>query len=113
MKHFIAGIAAAVITALPCYCETGSLFVGIWASIMAEYKEIASPMQAKVDLSDAESESKLRKSWYGEVAYVMSSMKMSVDPPHVNAAIYANLVRQAVERNKQLAKMPPMAGMLL
>lgn len=55
----------------------------------------------------------MRKSWYGEIAFVMSTFKMSLDPATTNAAVYANLVRQAVERNKQLAKMPSMMSMLM
>lgn len=51
-----------------------------------------------------------RKSWYSEIASVMSVFRMSIDL-NINAAIYANLVRQAVERNKALAKLPPMARM--
>jgi hypothetical protein len=52
-----------------------------------------------------------RKSWYSEIAYVMSIFKMSIDPGTINAAIYANLVHQASERSKLLAKMP-MGGLL-
>ena len=54
----------------------------------------------------------IRKSWYSEISYVMSTLKMSIDPAATNAAIYANLVRQAGERSKALSKMPIMAGML-
>lgn len=54
-----------------------------------------------------------RKSWLSEVAYVMSTLKMSIDTNTLNAAIYANLVHQASERNKALAKMPPMMGMFM
>lgn len=52
----------------------------------------------------------MRKAWFGEIAFVMSTLKMSIDPATTNAAVYANLVRQAVERNKQMAKIPPMMG---
>lgn len=55
----------------------------------------------------------MRKAWFGEIAFVMSTLKMSIDPGTTNAAVYANLVRQAVERNKQLAKMPPMMSMFM
>ena len=55
----------------------------------------------------------MRKAWYGEIAFVMSTLKMSIDPATTNAAVYANLVHQAVERNKQMAKMPPMMGMFM
>lgn len=57
--------------------------------------------------------SDMRKAWFGEIAFVMSTLKMSIDPATTNAAVYANLVRQAVERNKQLAKMPPMMSMFM
>lgn len=54
-----------------------------------------------------------RKEWHGEIAWVMSVFKMSIDINTVNAAIYANLVQQAVQRKKRLAKMPPlMRGMM-
>jgi len=55
----------------------------------------------------------VRRAWMSEVAYVMSTLKMAIDPATTNAAIYANLVAQANERNKQLAKMPPMMGMFM
>ena len=55
----------------------------------------------------------IRKAWFGEIAFVISTLKMSIDPATTNAAVYANLVRQAVERNKQLAKMPPMMSMFM
>lgn len=57
--------------------------------------------------------SDMRKAWFGEIAFVMSTLKMSIDPATTNAAVYANLVRQAVERNKQMAKIPPMMSMFL
>lgn len=53
-----------------------------------------------------------RRSWYSEIASVMSVFRMSIDL-NTNAAIYANLVHQAVERNKAMAKMPPIAGMFM
>lgn len=55
-----------------------------------------------------QSPEQLRKGWYSEIAFVMSTLKMSFDPGTMNAAVYANLVHQAVERSKQLAKMPQM-----
>lgn len=54
----------------------------------------------------------LRQSWYSEIAGVMSILKVPIDM-RLNAAIYANLVHQAVERNKALSKMPPMAGLFM
>lgn len=50
----------------------------------------------------------IRKSWNSEIAYVMSTLRMPIDIHSTNAAIYANLVRQAGERAKALAKMPAM-----
>lgn len=55
----------------------------------------------------------LRKTWLSEVAFVMSQLKMAIDMNTLNAAVYANLVHQAVERTKALAKMPPMAKMFM
>lgn len=55
----------------------------------------------------------IRKSWYSEIAFVMSMLKMSIDPATVNAAIYANLVNAASERSRAMAKMPPSMGMFL
>lgn len=55
----------------------------------------------------------IRKAWYKEIAWVMSVFKMSIDVNTVNAAIYANLVQQAVQRMKQLSKMPSIMGNML
>lgn len=55
----------------------------------------------------------VRKAWYKEIAWVMSVFKMSIDVNTVNAAIYANLVQQAVQRMKQLSKMPSLMGRML
>ena len=57
--------------------------------------------------------SEIRKSWLAEVAFVMSVFRMNIDPTTTNAAIYANLVNQAGERSKMLAKMPSMMGMFM
>lgn len=54
-----------------------------------------------------------RREWYSEIASVMSVFRMNIDPEHTNAAIYANLVHQAVARSKAIAKMPPMARMFM
>ena len=51
--------------------------------------------------------SEIRKS------FVMSVFRMNIDPTTTNAAIYANLVNQAGERSKMLAKMPSMMGMFM
>lgn len=53
----------------------------------------------------------VRNEWQGEIAWVMSVFKMSIDQNTTNAAIYANLVQQAVRRMKQLAKHPNMGFM--
>lgn len=53
-----------------------------------------------------------RKAWYSEMAFVMSMLKMAFDPKTMNAAVYANLVHQAVERSKMMAKAPQM-GMFM
>lgn len=55
----------------------------------------------------------IRKSWYSEIAFVMSMLKTNIDPATLNAAIYANLVLSASERSKAMAKMPPSMGMFL
>lgn len=55
----------------------------------------------------------VRKSWYSEIAFVMSMLKMSVDPATINAAIYANLVNSASERSRAMAKMPPSLGLFM
>lgn len=57
--------------------------------------------------------SEIRKSWLAEVAFVMSVFRMNIDPTTTNAAIYANLVNQAGERSKMLAKMPYTIGMFM
>lgn len=59
-----------------------------------------------------QSPEQIRKSWLAEVASVMSVFKMNIDLT-INAAIYANLVHQAVERSKAIAKMPPMARLFM
>ena len=51
---------------------------------------------------------RIRDSWNREIAYVMATLRMSIDPATTNTAIYANLVHQAEVRAKQMAKMPPM-----
>ena len=51
---------------------------------------------------------RIRDSWNKEIAYVMATLRMSIDPATTNTAIYANLVHQAEVRAKQMAKMPPM-----
>lgn len=167
---------------LCCDGESCADIVSRAARIISEYKSIAMPAQAKMDLHDAEDESKLdmkekcvricmllcaqnrpdlakevfdeleveveldaekmlkrcramlneiaydreklrdrprpsakrdqRTLWYSEIAWVMSTFKMSIDTKTINAAIYANLVNQATERAKRLAKMPARFNML-
>lgn len=54
-----------------------------------------------------------RKTWYSEIAFVMSMLKMSIDPEVVNASIYANLVHAATERSRAMAKMPSSMGLFM
>lgn len=54
----------------------------------------------------------VRHSWYAEIASVMSILKVPVEM-RLNAAVYANLVHQAVEHNKAMAKMPHMARLFM
>ena len=35
IKHFIAGLVVALFIAVPVYCESGSLFVGIWSALFS------------------------------------------------------------------------------
>lgn len=72
-------------------------------------KERAEERSKRGDHTPAE----IRKSWLAEVAFVMSVFRMNIDPATTNAAIYANLVNQAGERSKMLAKMPSMMGMFM
>lgn len=69
--------------------------------------ELRRAEEEKKEMLEAErSPEQLRKGWYAEIAFVMSSLKMSFDQKTMNAAVYANLVRQAVERAKMMAKAP-------
>ncbi len=68
---------------------------------------------AESDDNDKSSKGDLRKTWLSEVAFVMSQLKMAIDMSTLNAAVYANLVHQAVARTKAMAKMPPMARMFM
>lgn len=62
--------------------------------------------------SKTQSPDQVRRSWYSEIAGVMSSLKVPIDM-RTNAAIYANLVHQAVERSKAIAKMPRSARLFM
>lgn len=79
--------------------------------VVYEVKRLEELAEEKVDKKPT-TES-IRKSWYSEIAFVMSTLKMSIDPATTNAAIYANLVHQAGERAKTLAKMPPSMGLFM
>lgn len=76
---------------------------------ISRIEELGGEKEAKKAKTPAE----MRKSWFSEIAFVMSTLKMSIDPVVTNAAIYANLVSQASERAKAMAKMPPMMGMFM
>ena len=69
--------------------------------------------ERKVKALKSRSPEQTRREWYSEIASVMGVFHMNIDPSHTNAAIYANLVHQAVERSKALAKMPPTARMFM
>lgn len=77
-----------------------------------EKKRIDEIMNGRRNGKIKQSPEQIRKSWLAEVASVMSVFKMNIDLT-INAAIYANLVHQAVERRKAIAKMPPMARLFM
>lgn len=68
--------------------------------------------ERKMKSAKAVSADQTRREWYREIASVMSILKVPIDMS-LNAAIYANLVRQAVEHSKAMAKMPPSARMFM
>ncbi|MGX8696137.1 MAG: hypothetical protein ACSW8D_07130 [Prevotella sp.] len=82
----------------------------IIGEVKYETERIAERKAKKVKSRSAE---QTRREWYGEIASVMGVFHMNIDPSHTNAAIYANLVHQAVERSKAIAKMPPSARMFM
>lgn len=55
----------------------------------------------------------IRATWSSEIAWVMSVFKMGIDVHTISAAVYANLVNQAVAHARQLAKMPSMLGYMI
>lgn len=73
----------------------------IIGEVKYENERIAERKAKKVKNSSQE---QTRKEWYSEIASVMSILKVPIDM-NLNAAIYANLVRQAVEHSKAMAKM--------
>lgn len=75
-----------------------------------ELKRIKEQEEEKYDKKARKSEgtNDTRNAWYSEIAWVMSTLRMSIDPATTNTAIYANLVHQAEVRAKQMAKMPSM-----
>jgi len=78
----------------------------------AEY-EVEKALERKMKSQKTRTPEQTRREWYSEIASVMGVFKLNIDPEHTNAAIYANLVAQAVERNKAMAKMPAMAKMFM
>ena len=74
---------------------------------LERFEEQQKDKESKGSKKDANS---IRKAWNSEIAYVMSTLRMPIDIHSTSAAIYANLVRQAGERAKALAK-APMMGM--
>ena len=69
------------------------------------YKE---QQEERMEKKGGKDVNRIRKAWNSEIAYVMSTLRMPIDIHTTNAAIYANLVRQAGERAKALAKAPMM-----
>lgn len=72
---------------------------------LERFNEQQKEKEGKRGKKDANS---VRKAFNSEIAYVMATLRMSIDPAITNAAIYANLVRQAGERAKAMAKAPSM-----
>ena len=72
---------------------------------LERFEEQQKDKESKGSKKDANS---IRKAWNSEIAYVMSTLRMPIDIHNTSAAIYANLVRQAGERAKALAKIPAM-----
>lgn len=82
-------------------------------SIIGEAKYEAERIaERKAKNAKRSTQEQTRHEWYSEIASVMSILKVPIDMS-LNAAIYANLVRQAVEHSKAMAKMPPSARMFM
>lgn len=77
---------------------------------LERYEEEQDEKRKRKGVSDAD---RVRQSWNSEIAHVMATLRMSIDPASTNAAIYANLVNQANQRVKALAKAPAMMGMFM
>lgn len=77
---------------------------------LERYEEQQDEKRKRKGVSDAD---RVRRSWNSEIAHVMTTLRMSIDPATTNAAIYANLVNQANQRVKALAKAPAMMGMFM
>lgn len=77
---------------------------------LERYEEQQDEKRKRKGVSDAD---RVRQSWNSEIAHVMATLRMSIDPATTNAAIYANLVNQANQRVKALAKAPAMMGMFM
>lgn len=97
----------------PGHMETDSAVLAQCQAILGEVKYEADRLEKQDGAKSAPSPEQTRREWLSEVASVMGVFRMNIDPAHTNAAIYANLVRQAVERTKAMSKMPPMARMFM
>lgn len=75
---------------------------------MFDLKRFEESQKDKDDKGKKKDVNSIRKAWNSEIAYVMSTLRMPIDIHNTSAAIYANLVRQAGERAKALAKIPAM-----
>ena len=97
------------------YLQTDELILARCQSIVGEVEYESKRMEeyASKRAGKAQSTDQVRKSWYSEIAGVMGVFHMNIDPLHTNAAVYAHLVYQAVERSKAMAKMPTAGGMLM
>lgn len=97
----------------PEHMKTDEAVAAQCQAILGEVEYEAKRLDERAGDTKSTQPDKIRQDWYAEIASVMGVFRMNIDPTHTNAAIYANLVHQAVERSKAMAKMPPMARMFM
>lgn len=97
----------------PEHMKTDEAVAAQCHAILGEVEYEAKRLDERAGNTKSTQPDKIRQDWYAEIASVMGVFRMNIDPSHINAAIYANLVHQAVERSKAMAKMPPMARMFM
>lgn len=97
----------------PEHMKTDEAVAAQCHAILGEVEYEAKRLDERAGNTKSTQPDKIRQDWYAEIASVMGVFRMNIDPTHINAAIYANLVHQAVERSKAMAKMPPMARMFM